>query len=95
MKTIYRGHEIDVKRERCLAGYALLYYSVFRVGDWYEVTSGYEDSAETVRDMVGHMKARVDAEIADGETFDPGPSRSTPEPSAVRIAPPAERESAR
>lgn len=71
MKVIHRGHEIDVHRARSLGGDSLLYFSIFRVYDGYELTSGFEDSAETVRGMIGYMKMRVDAEITDGETYDP------------------------
>ena len=45
-------------------GYPLLYVSIFRESDGYECTSFCEDSAEKVRDMVKHMRARVDAEQA-------------------------------
>lgn len=77
MKTIYRGHEIDVRREKSMAGYSMLFYSIFRESDGYEVTSGFSDSDDSVSDMIGYMKERLDAEIADGETFDPAapPSR--------------------
>lgn len=64
MKTIYRGHEIEAKREKCLAGYKLLYFSVFRVEDGYECTSGYTTGDDTVKDFTDHLKKRVDAELA-------------------------------
>lgn len=63
MRTVYRGHEIDVKRERCLGGYSMLYYSVV-LGD-YECLSNFEDSAETVAKMTGYLKRRVDAELSE------------------------------
>lgn len=63
MKLIYKGHEISVARERSMAGYSMLYYSVFRVADGYECTSGFQDSNEAVKDFVGVMKERVDAEL--------------------------------
>lgn len=69
MKVIYKGHEIIVTRERSMAGYTLLYYSVFRQSDGYECTSGYEDSNEKVKDMVGIMKERVDAELAEDDPW--------------------------
>lgn len=69
MKVVYRDHEINVRRERCLAGYALLYFAIFRVSDQYECASGYEDSDETVRGMVRHLKARVDAELAEPDPW--------------------------
>jgi hypothetical protein len=69
VKVIYRGHEIDVRREKCLGGWTQLYVSIFRLSDMYECTSFFEDSAETVRDMVKYMKERVDAELADDDPW--------------------------
>lgn len=36
MKTIYKGHEIEVTRDRSMAGYSMLFYNVFRQSDGYE-----------------------------------------------------------
>lgn len=69
MKRNYRGHEITVTRERSMAGYSLLYYSVFRVADGYECMSRFEDSNERVSDMVGILKERVDAELASDDPW--------------------------
>ena len=60
MKVLYRGFEIDAHREKCMAGYALLYYSIFRSVDGWELTSGYEDSADTPRTYINMFKERVD-----------------------------------
>lgn len=69
MKAVHRGHEITVTREKCMAGYSLLYYSIFRKSDGYECTSGFEDSDEKVGDFVGVMKQRVDAELAEDDPW--------------------------
>ncbi len=60
MKSIYRGFEIEVYRERCMAGYPLVYYSIFRISDGWEFDSGFYDTADTVREMIKDMKAKVD-----------------------------------
>jgi len=60
MKVSYRGFEIEAKREKCLAGYALLYYSIFRESDGWELDSSYSEGNDTVRDMVGYLKEQVD-----------------------------------
>lgn len=60
MKCSYRGYEINVDREECLAGYSLLYFSVYREADGLEIICDYEDSAEKVHDMTKFMKNRVD-----------------------------------
>jgi len=69
MKVEYKGHDIEVNREQCLAGYKLLYWSIFRVGDGFECASGYEDSAETVRDKIQHLRERVDAELEEDDPW--------------------------
>jgi hypothetical protein len=69
-RVIYRGHEIEVEREKCLGGYKRLHYSIYRVSDGYCVEESSDDSAEKVRDMVEYMKKRLDAEIEEGTTFD-------------------------
>lgn len=63
MKVNYRGFEIDVRREKCLAGYKLMYFSIIRISDGFEMECSYTDSEDTVRDQVHYMKERVDAEI--------------------------------
>lgn len=63
MKTVHRGHEITVTREKCLGGYRLIYYSVFRVDDGYECASGCIDTSDTPRTLIESFKRRVDAEL--------------------------------
>lgn len=69
MKTEYRGHEIEVKRERCMGGWTMLYYSIFRISDGYECTSGCTEDTSPVRTYVGYMKERVDAELAEDDPW--------------------------
>ncbi len=69
MKVVYRGHEIDVRRERCMGGWPLLYYSIFRVSDGHECTSGFTEDTSPVRAYVGYMKERVDAELAEDDPW--------------------------
>lgn len=60
MTVVYRGFDIDVTKEKCMAGYKLTYYSIFRKSDGYELTSGYSDDNDTVRTWIKIMKGRVD-----------------------------------
>ena len=64
MKTIYKGHEIAVTRERSMGGWTQLYYGVFRVSDGYECTSGFCDTSDSTRTFTRILKDRVDAELA-------------------------------
>lgn len=41
MKTSHKGHEINCYKEKCMAGYSLMYYSIFRKSDGYECASGF------------------------------------------------------
>lgn len=69
MKADYRGHKIEVTREKCLGGWTLLYFSVFRKLDGYEVISSFEDSAETIRDKIKQLKDEIDDRIAHPEEW--------------------------
>lgn len=67
MKVDYKGYEIEVKREKCLGGWGMLYYSIFRKSDGYECLSSFEDSGETVRDKINQLKERIDNELEEFE----------------------------
>ena len=53
MKTTYRGCEIEVIRED-----GVLFFNVF--DDGFEVTSGFSESSDTVRDFIKGLKELVD-----------------------------------
>lgn len=63
MKVTYRGYEITVTREKCLAGYGMLYTTIYD-SDGVERVCMVEDSGEKVRDQIRYMKQRIDAELA-------------------------------
>jgi hypothetical protein len=69
MRTTYRGYEIKVTREKCLGGWSMLYYYVMRLEDGWFAVDSFEDSAETVRGMIGHMKNRIDNELAEDDPW--------------------------
>jgi hypothetical protein len=69
VKIVYRGHEIDVRREQCMGGWSNLYYSIFRVSDGYECTSGFTEDTSSVRTYMGYMKERVDAELSEADPW--------------------------
>jgi hypothetical protein len=60
MKAIYRGYEIDVRRERSLGAGILLYYTVIRESDGFICDDGCEDSATPVREMIKYLKEDID-----------------------------------
>lgn len=59
MKINYRNCEIEVTREKSLGEDTLLYYSVFDE-DGFEVTSGYSEGDDTIKDYIKYMKEIVD-----------------------------------
>ncbi len=60
MKVNYKGFEIDVHRDKCLAGYSLVYYSAFRESDRWELFSGFYDTSDSIREVIKDMKAKID-----------------------------------
>lgn len=69
MKATYRGYEISVTREKCLGGWSMIYYSIVRSEDGYVPVESFEDSGHTVREVVGHMKERIDNELAEDDPW--------------------------
>jgi len=64
----YKGHEIDVSREKCMDGWSTLYFSVF-TDEGKECLTSFENSAETVRDKVAQLKERIDNELASDDPW--------------------------
>lgn len=60
MKVNYRGFEIEATRERCNAGYLLLYYTVFRVSDRWKMIDDSKDTSDSVQNTIKMLKDRVD-----------------------------------
>lgn len=43
-----------------MAGYPLVYFSIFRISDGWEIANGFYDTADTVREVIKDMKVQVD-----------------------------------
>jgi len=52
MKVLYRGFEIDAHREESMGGDHLLYYSIFRKDDGWEMTSGFTYGTDRVQTFI-------------------------------------------
>ncbi len=70
MKVDYKGFELEVNREKCLAGYSLLYCTAYRKSDGYELICYSEDSAETVREKLRDLKTSVDDYIENPDDWE-------------------------
>lgn len=57
-KSIYRGCEIEVNREKYLDSNKILYFSIFDNG--FEITSGFSESNETTKEFIEDLKILVD-----------------------------------
>src|SRR5271157_1359968 len=64
MKILYRGFEIDAHREKCMAGYPLLYFYIMRKADGFFLEDSFTEGSDTAREYISYMKKRVDAYIA-------------------------------
>lgn len=58
MKGKYKGCDIEVTKEKCLGGWDMIFYNIF--DDGFEVTSGFYDSSDKVRDFYNDLKEVVD-----------------------------------
>jgi len=64
MKVVYKGFEISAEREKSMGGDVLLYYSIFRLSDGYEVESNFTYGSDKIRDFIGYLKGHVDEFLA-------------------------------
>lgn len=69
MRKIYRGHEINVRRERSLGGDMLLYISIFRIHDDYCCEDTFSTGDDTIPEMMRYMQERIDAELASDDPW--------------------------
>lgn len=66
----YKGFEIDVCREKCTAGYDLVYRNVFRIEDGYHFWADFSDSADTIREHVKDMKFQIDEYLKNPKQYE-------------------------
>ena len=69
MKVVYRGYEIDVRRERSVGGEKLLYFTIIRLSDGYICEASYSTGSDSVRQMVKCMKELIDAELLEHDPW--------------------------
>lgn len=58
MTTMYKGCKIEVTKEPCMGGYPMLFYCIYD-GD-YEISSGFSETEDTVREYTQGLKLVVD-----------------------------------
>ena len=66
----YKGFEIDVRREKCMAGYNLVYRNVFRISDGYQLWGDFSDDEDTIRTHINCMKFHIDEYLKDPKQYE-------------------------
>lgn len=66
MKVNYKGHEIDVTREQCMAGYPLVYFSIMCNKGAFFLEENFADTSDTVGDYIKYMVERIENELVEG-----------------------------
>ena len=72
MKVIYRNCEIECTRSKSLSGEIMLFYSVFDLGVHdkdFEITSGFSEGEDTVREFIKNLKKVVDDYIDNPDEY--------------------------
>ena len=60
MKTTYRGYEIEVTVERCMGGWEMYYFNIYRTSDGLCVVEDFSESEDGEDHYVKWMKERID-----------------------------------
>jgi hypothetical protein len=70
MNAKHKGHTIECRREECLGGWPMIYYTIIRDSDGYFCVDSYEDSDEHVREKIKRMKDLIDAELLESDPWE-------------------------
>lgn len=60
MKRIYRGFEIEAKREKSLGGWEQIYYTIISEDETLTLEDSFYDSEDKVLDFINGLKNVVD-----------------------------------
>jgi len=69
MKIQYKGFNIDAHREKSMGGETLLYYSIFRQSDGYEVISGFSYGTDRIQTFITYLKDIADDFLEDPQAY--------------------------
>lgn len=70
MKVNYKGFEIDVRREKCMAGYDMVYRDVIRIEDGYLLWGDFSDDADMIREHIKDVKFQIDEYLKNPEQYE-------------------------
>lgn len=66
----YRGFTIDVWRDECLGGWSMIYYSIVRDKDGWELDCGFYDSEDPLMEFAEDCKHSIDDYFENPEDYD-------------------------
>lgn len=66
----YKGFKLKAEREKCMAGYNMVYYSAYRISDGWELCCRFSDSADTVREFIKDLKSIVDDYLENPQEYE-------------------------
>lgn len=69
MKALYRGYRISVRREKTLGGGDSIFYFAEREPDGFMPIGAAADGSRTLRDVMEHVKAEIDAQLVEDDPF--------------------------
>jgi hypothetical protein len=72
LKVIYKGFEIDVKRDLTIGGWENIYYSAYRISDGWCLEESFTGGYDKVSDYIGNMKELVDSYLENPKDYDYG-----------------------
>lgn len=70
MLVEYKGFDLEVTREKCLGGWNMLYYSIFRKSDLWELASGFWDTKDSIKEGIKSCKSIVEDYLKNPEDYE-------------------------
>lgn len=70
IKVLYRGFEIEVRREAAMGGWENLYFSVVRQDDGRIMTDSFTEGSDDEHDFLAYIKKRVNRWCDHPELFE-------------------------
>lgn len=70
MKTKYKDFTLEVKREKCLAGYDLIYYTAIRDVDGWFMIDSFTEGEDPLETIIEDLKFSVDEYYENPSLYD-------------------------
>ena len=70
MKTIYKGFEIEVKKNEDYSGEKVLAFNIIRLSDKWILDDSFEYTKEKLKDKIESLKSTVDDYLENPELYE-------------------------